>query len=159
MTLEKKTSASPGKPLKEEQDELNDAAEVLLAAAGPVTPKQKTKRASRGKAQANLTAGADSELNGTPGKSPADAITPSPEKKSGKPRQRAAPVAGKVGSSMAIPRSFEEAGPADRMLVSMKDEGKDWASIRRAWQTMTGQETGARFVFVDHFPNSGMLKG
>lgn len=38
--------------------------------------------------------------------------------------------------------SWEEVGPEDRMLFTMKEAGESWQSIREAWKGLTGTETG-----------------
>lgn len=38
-----------------------------------------------------------------------------------------------------IPRSMEEAGPADTMLVEMKAKGHAWSEIEEAWEKETGK--------------------
>ncbi|KAI7082497.1 hypothetical protein KC356_g8324 [Hortaea werneckii] len=43
----------------------------------------------------------------------------------------------------AIPRSYDECGPADRQLLDMRDNGSSWPEIRAAWETLTGEKTGA----------------
>ncbi|RMY81271.1 hypothetical protein D0862_12411 [Hortaea werneckii] len=43
----------------------------------------------------------------------------------------------------AIPRSYDDCGPADRQLLDMRDGGKSWPEIRAAWETLTGEKTGA----------------
>ncbi|KAI7017896.1 hypothetical protein KC318_g2643 [Hortaea werneckii] len=43
----------------------------------------------------------------------------------------------------AIPRSYDESGPADRQLLDMRDNGKTWPEIRLAWETLTGEKTGS----------------
>ncbi|KAI7211706.1 hypothetical protein KC333_g7531 [Hortaea werneckii] len=43
----------------------------------------------------------------------------------------------------AIPRSYDESGPADRQLLDMRDSGSTWPEIRAAWETLTGEKTGA----------------
>ena len=42
-----------------------------------------------------------------------------------------------------MPSSWAEAGVADRMLVTMRDNGDDWAKIRKQWKEMTGLVTAA----------------
>ena len=80
-----------------------------------------------------------------------DPATPPPKKgtKAAKTptsdRKRAAPKDG-IAAPKGIPKSWEEAGPADRMLYKMKEEGKDWASIRKVWKDMTGQDTASRYI-------------
>lgn len=44
-------------------------------------------------------------------------------------------------SSLPMPTSWAEAGVADRMLVSMRDSGEDWAKIRKQWKEVTGSDT------------------
>lgn len=46
-------------------------------------------------------------------------------------------------SSIPMPISWAEAGVADRMLVSMRDNGDDWAKIRKQWKEVTGADTAA----------------
>lgn len=43
----------------------------------------------------------------------------------------------------AIPRSYDECGPADRQLLDMRDSGSSWPEIRTAWEALTGEKTGA----------------
>ena len=43
----------------------------------------------------------------------------------------------------SIPTSWEKASEADRMLVTMKDDGKNWVEIRKKWTEVTGQETAS----------------
>ncbi|KAI7339482.1 hypothetical protein KC315_g1216 [Hortaea werneckii] len=43
----------------------------------------------------------------------------------------------------AIPRLYDECGPADRQLLDMRDSGSSWPEIRAAWETLTGEKTGA----------------
>lgn len=43
--------------------------------------------------------------------------------------------------SIVIPTCWEEAGAADRMLVTMKGDGADWGTIRELWKDITGQDT------------------
>ena len=58
-------------------------------------------------------------------------------------RKRATP---KV-ETRAIPKSYEEAGEADRMLYKEKEQGTEWATIRAKWTEMTGEETQRTYVF------------
>jgi hypothetical protein len=41
-----------------------------------------------------------------------------------------------------MPNSFETASMEDKMMLTMKDEGKSWGEIREAWQAMTGETVG-----------------
>ena len=49
-----------------------------------------------------------------------------------------------TASPRGIPKCWDEAEPADRMLVKLKDQGKPWGEIREMWKTMTGEDTGKR---------------
>ena len=60
------------------------------------------------------------------------------------PRKRQAPKKGIV-APRGIPSSWDEAGDADRMLVTMKEKGEGWSDIRATWKAMTGQETASRY--------------
>lgn len=42
-----------------------------------------------------------------------------------------------------MPTSWAEVGVADRMLVTLRDNGDDWAKIRKQWKEMTGLDTAA----------------
>lgn len=46
-------------------------------------------------------------------------------------------------SRVPMPTSWAEASAADRMLVSMRDSGEDWAVIRQQWKEVTGSDTAA----------------
>ena len=62
------------------------------------------------------------------------------------PRQRTAPQA--LAAGRRIPDSWEAADDADRMLVTMKEAGNDWTSIRDAWKEKTGSEAAARYSLI-----------
>ncbi|KAL2375259.1 hypothetical protein BDBG_05727 [Blastomyces gilchristii SLH14081] len=48
----------------------------------------------------------------------------------------------KVGAR-AMPTSYENASPEDKMLLRMKDEeNRSWAEIRQAWEDITGEKVG-----------------
>lgn len=85
------------------------------AAIRPTTSKNKKPK------KANVKSSADTEENSTP---------PLKNRKT------------KV-SSLPMPTSWAEAGAADRMLVSMRDNGDDWAKIRKQWKEVTGSDTAA----------------
>lgn len=55
-------------------------------------------------------------------------------------RQRMAPK-NAVAAPRDIPTSWEDADEADQMLVTMKEDGVDWNTIREAWTAKTGQKT------------------
>lgn len=59
------------------------------------------------------------------------------------PKQKTSRVAATPKSASAgIPRSWEEAGPADRMIVTMKKDGKSTKEIKAAYEAMTGKTVG-----------------
>ena len=58
------------------------------------------------------------------------------------PRKRTAPKA--LAAARGIPSSWETADDADKMLITMKEAGDDWAKIREAWKQATGTEAAAR---------------
>lgn len=59
----------------------------------------------------------------------------------GQIRKRA--LAAKIAVPREVPHSYREADAADKMLVRMKDKGRSWAGIRKAWEKKTGQKTAA----------------
>ncbi|RMY63084.1 hypothetical protein D0863_10746 [Hortaea werneckii] len=75
------------------------------------------------------TPGSKGNKSGTPKK-----LTLPPKKK--KPTKPSTP-------GKAIPRSYDECGPADRQLLDMRDSGSSWPEIRAAWEALTGEKTGA----------------
>ena len=93
------------------------------------------------------------DVNANDGSSESNEKSASPSKKSGvvqgmtvsnTPRKRQAPKK-EVTVPRGIPTSWDEADPADRMLVSMKEKGEGWSEIRAVWKTMTGQDTASRY--------------
>ena len=110
----------------------------------PITPKTKRTTAKLRVAIAKATTedNAD-EDNGEP-ISPKAKKSPTKAKNSedGTPRKRSAPASA-IAPSRGIPTSWEEAGPADRMMVTMKEAGSDWNAIRATWATITGQKTAS----------------
>lgn len=58
----------------------------------------------------------------------------------GNARKRNAP-AGSIAPPRGIPKSWDEAEEADRLLVTMKEDGKAWDEIRKMWKEQTGQDT------------------
>ena len=85
----------------------------------------------------------------SPNKKNSKSSSVSPTKSDGKvtsrdtPRKRAAPVK-ELAAPRGIPTSWADVDEADRMLVTFKENGADWLTIRKEWQKMTGQITGAR---------------
>ncbi|KAI9696772.1 MAG: hypothetical protein M1836_005134 [Candelina mexicana] len=57
------------------------------------------------------------------------------------PRKRRAPTKPQT-AGRSISTKLEDASKEDKMLISMKDNGKSWAEIRKAWKEMTGEDTG-----------------
>ncbi|OJD24832.1 hypothetical protein ACJ73_03804 [Blastomyces percursus] len=54
----------------------------------------------------------------------------------------------KVGGR-AMPTSYENASPKDKMLLRMKDEeNKSWAETREAWEEMTGEKVGGSTLCI-----------
>lgn len=76
-------------------------------------------------------------------------------------RKRAAPTTENNGNRAApksgIPKSWEDAGAADRMLYEMKEEGSDWKSIRQAWMDLTGEDKCQSRVLPAHEIESARL--
>lgn len=62
--------------------------------------------------------------------------TENPEARKGTRTHKEPPV-----KPIIIPTSWEEAGAADRMLVTMRGKGEDWGKIRALWKDITGQHT------------------
>lgn len=63
------------------------------------------------------------------------------------PRKRNAPKTA-LAPGRGIPQSWDTADAADRMLVTMKEQGKDWPTIREAWKIMTGSEVADRYACI-----------
>ena len=61
------------------------------------------------------------------------------------PRKRQAPKK-ELAIPRGIPSSWEDADQADRMMVTMKENGEGWAEIRAAWKEETGQDTASRYI-------------
>lgn len=113
----------------------------------PVTPKKGKRATAKGKA---AKANNDVDANGGSAESTDKSV--SPTKGNGAlegmtvhntARKRQAPKKD-VAPPRGIPSSWDEAGDADRMLVTMKEKGEGWAEIRTAWKEATGQDTAAR---------------
>ncbi|KAL9103048.1 MAG: hypothetical protein Q9163_001878 [Psora crenata] len=146
-----KTKKSPTKPKKTKSP--SKTAEEWDAEPSPSSSSSFSSSAS---ATTIATASQDGEGATAAVKSPrkkGPASSPKNKKKSnvggaenltaqGNPRKRSS-VKGEWATPRGIPKSWDEAGEADRMLFAMKEEGKDWASIRAAWKVITGEETGA----------------
>ena len=161
----KKKRASPkSKKVKEEENHEEDGEAV--EADVPETPVKKAAargKGGKGKGKNNKTDGSAEPI--TPPKTPkakgsvkvgedstgavmsdddgngAEAsITEGPAiTKKGAARKRAS--AGKIGNNVPISTSLETASAEDKMLFKLKEEGKSWAVIREAWETMTGEKT------------------
>ena len=59
--------------------------------------------------------------------------------RAGRVRRRRRPTR-TVATPRNIPNSWDDADPADKLLVTMKENGDDWNTIREAWKAETGQE-------------------
>lgn len=65
-----------------------------------------------------------------------DDDNPSPTKKAKSPSKRS-------GAMGPIPLTYEEAGPADRTMLHMREtENKPWGEIRKVLEEMTGAKLG-----------------
>lgn len=147
--------------IKKEESDLHRDAARLLAFANPVTHTKKgttikaeeqAKTAEEWDTEATITD--KSSESPTNGKSSTTNTSVSPIKTPKKaydqnitvrdtPRKRQAPKA-ILATPKSIPASWDTAELADKMLVTMKEEGKDWATIRAAWKEETGQDTAPR---------------
>jgi len=127
-------TTAPGKAKNSE--EYDDA--TIDAPITPPSKRASPQKAANGKITTN---GEGSEEIFSPTKSISNGIQGVNVR--GTPRKRQAPKE-KAASPVKIPNSWEEADAADRMLVTMKDEGKSWDDIRKTWKTMTDQDTAAR---------------
>lgn len=119
-----------------------DAMEVV-----PVTPKKRTPSKSKGKKVQAEEAGPEvvaSSSGATQARSQNnaahDAADGMGENAKGEARKRMAPKKA-VAAPRDIPSTWDEADEADKMLVTMKDNGEDWITIRAAWAAATGQVT------------------
>ena len=125
-----KKTAARGKGGKGKNNKTNGSAEPITP---PKTPKVKGLKVGNdvtGAVMSDDEDGNEAEASITQG----PAIT-----KKGAARKRAS--AGKIGNNVPISTSLETASAEDKMLVKMKEEGKSWAVIRDAWETMTGEKT------------------
>ena len=114
----------------------------------PVTPK----KGKRAPAKAKATK-ADNDVDANVGSTESTDKSASPTKGNGvvggttvhnTARKRQAPKKD-VAAPRGIPTSWDEAGDADRMLVTMKEQGEGWAEIRAAWKEATRQDTASRY--------------
>lgn len=48
---------------------------------------------------------------------------------------------GKGAAARAIPRTFDECEEPDRMLISWRDDKKEWMAIKNEWKRLTGEGT------------------
>ncbi|MCJ1230882.1 hypothetical protein MMC12_007556 [Toensbergia leucococca] len=92
--------------------------EVQKATTAPETPKGR-RTPAKGKAYGSP---ADNDNANTPA------------------RKRQAPKT-PVVTGRNIPSSWDDADAADKMLVTMKENGSDWPTIRKAWEEETGHKT------------------
>ena len=126
-----------GVAIKAEQD--NEAAPIVE----PATPTRK-------KCSINDDKGTPGRNPRTPTGSNSKPMLASPAKldvtTKSTPRKRNAPKTA-VADSRGIPASWDDADDADKMMLTMKDQGASWAEIRNKWTSMTGIETAPRSVF------------
>ncbi|KAI7218161.1 hypothetical protein KC343_g8507 [Hortaea werneckii] len=121
----------------------------------PVTPNTSTSKKRLRKASKEITDDneGDFEDNNNNNNNSTEDITP---KKKAKPLPKTPGSKGDKSSTSkkkkptkpstpgkAIPRSYDECGPADRQLLDMRDSGSSWPEIRSAWEKLTGEKTGA----------------
>lgn len=48
---------------------------------------------------------------------------------------------GKGAAARAIPKTYDEAEEADKMLIAWRDEKKEWGAIKAEWKRLTGEAT------------------
>ena len=126
-----KKTAARGKGGKGKNNKTNGSAE-------PITPPKTPKVKGSVKVGNDVTGAVMSDDDGND-KAEAS-ITEGPAiTKKGAARKRAS--AGKIGNTVPISTSLETASAEDKMLFKLKEEGKSWAVIRDAWETMTGEKT------------------
>ncbi|KAI9718612.1 MAG: hypothetical protein M1812_004063 [Candelaria pacifica] len=164
-TKPEKVVSSKTKPVGKAN--IDDSAAPVI----PKTPtKRGTKKAASGETDDNKdsTLTSNPKSKRTPAKAKTDYATPSEEnnedtaistpskKKRGSmavndldddaetlstPRKRRAPIKPQT-PGRSIGTKLEDASEEDKMLISMKDSGKSWAEIRKAWKAKTGEDTG-----------------
>lgn len=137
----KKAVATPNADIKD--SEMNGETE----GPEPVTPPKKGKRASaKGKSKANDDSAdtTDKSVSPTKGNGEIEGTTVH-----NTPRKRQAPKK-ELAAPRGIPNSWENADPADRLMVSMKEKGQSWTEIRATWKEVTGQDTAPRYAFATH---------
>lgn len=148
VTPSPKKRASPKKKstvdanVKPEDGETNGETE----GPAPVTPKKAKRAPAKGKAMktddtktsdesAEITDKSVSPIKGN-GEIEGMTVANTPRKRQAPKKDLAVP--------RGIPSSWDNADHADRMMVSMKENGDGWADIRAMWKNVTGQETAAR---------------
>lgn len=105
----------------------------------PVTSKKRTR--SKGKGKKVKAGDPDAEpVVASSSRATTIAINVAVETtRAGRVRRRSRPTR-KVATPRNIPTSWDDADPADKLLVTMKENGDDWKTIREAWKAETGQE-------------------
>ena len=109
----------------------------------PVTPKTGKRTTGKGKATKADNDSADTtdkSVSPTKGNGVVESTTVH-----NTPRKRQAPKK-ELAAPRGIPGSWDDADNADRMLVTMKENGEGWAEIRAAWKVATGQDTASRYA-------------
>ncbi|KAI7663952.1 hypothetical protein KC318_g8013 [Hortaea werneckii] len=118
----------------------------------PVTPNTSTSKKRMRKASKEITDDNEGDFENNIDSSAEDATPkkkakPTPKTPGSKGTKSGTPKKKKplkpTTPAKAIPRSYDESGPADRQLLDMRDNGSTWPEIRAAWETLTGEKTGA----------------
>lgn len=103
----------------------------------PVTPKKRTPSKSKGK-KPNKD---DEVTEGVAATASTGVATRQATNLRGEIRRRTAPV-NAVAPGRDIPSSWDDADEADRLLVTMKENGEPWKKIREAIMNITKQGVG-----------------
>ncbi|MCJ1312117.1 hypothetical protein MMC25_005791 [Agyrium rufum] len=108
---------------------------------GNETPKKSSPKKRLAVDTATANEDNDEELTPKKKRTPAKPKTPKQPKIPKTPKIPNTPkTATAKGAAMPIPKSYEEAGEADRLMVQMRNEDKTWAEIQAMWLEHTGTE-------------------
>ena len=100
----------------------------------PKTPSPKKRRLAK-----DSTGKTNNDNAGSPSQSPSGMTVRNT------PRRRALPTT-TIASARGIPASWDQADDADRLLVTMKEDGKSWKEITTAYANITGKNVMPRSV-------------
>ena len=150
ITSAPKRRASPKKTNAADVNTETESGETNGETEGPepVTPKKGKRAPAKGKANNGTKANdesaetTDKSVSPTKGNGEPEGTTIN-----NTPRKRQAPKK-ELAVPRGIPNSWDNADPADRMMVMMKEKGEGWAEIRAAWKEVTGQETASRYALL-----------